>query len=408
LHRNNEHFSTEKISEKEPPPAFRNAYWLLSLPIDAVGLDQTVEQVLTAAREGKRCFLSTPNLNFLVTAQNDRAFQDTILRSDLSVIDGTALLWMGRMLGLPLPERVAGATLFERLRQKRDNRPPLKVYLFGGADGVAADAAAVLNAEQGGVHCVGYASPGFDSVEALSTPPIIEAINASNADFLLVALGAKKGQAWIMHNLLRLKPPVVCHLGAVINFIAGSIRRAPPWVQRVGFEWLYRILQEPALWRRYFDDGRCALHLIGTAILPALYLQLQEESHQTAEAPRIDIVETDRTVSVRIGGAWSAGRLQPFQQALDRYAATPKLLRIEAEGVIRLDTAFIALLMLLRRYRLDCGHQWHLSGLASSFGRLLKVHRALELAEPVHPSLLLGTESAMGQQEPAGKIRTGR
>jgi len=84
---------------------------------------------------------------------------------------------------------------------------------------------------------------------------VLQAINASQADFLVVALGAKKGQAWILHNLEHLQVPVVSHLGAVVNFVAGTVQRAPAAWQRAGLEWLWRIKEEPALFGRYWNDG---------------------------------------------------------------------------------------------------------------------------------------------------------
>ena len=79
----------------------------------------------------------------------------------------------------------------------------------------------------------------------MSDQGIIQNINATNADFVLVALGARKGQAWIMANRRQLEAPVISHLGAVVNFAADRIARAPNWAQNMGIEWLWRIYQEP-------------------------------------------------------------------------------------------------------------------------------------------------------------------
>ena len=103
--------------------------------------------------------------------------------------------------------------------------------------------------------CVGFESPGYGDVESMSSPETIQRINAARADFVVVSLGAQKGQAWIVRNRERLSAPVVSHLGAVVNFVAGEVLRAPRWMQRGGMEWAWRILQEPALARRYAKDG---------------------------------------------------------------------------------------------------------------------------------------------------------
>jgi Glycosyl transferase WecG/TagA/CpsF family len=89
----------------------------------------------------------------------------------------------------------------------------------------------------------------------MSRDQMIDKVNASEADFLAVSLGAKKGQLWLHRNHQRLAIPVRAHLGAAINFQAGTVKRAPPRLRAWGLEWLWRIKEEPQLWRRYGHDG---------------------------------------------------------------------------------------------------------------------------------------------------------
>lgn len=239
-----------------PQPAAgpgRRRVWLLGLPFDGVTLDEAVALVRDAAARRHRLFLTTPNVNFAVAARHDEAFRRSVLESDLSVADGTPIVWLARCLGLPIPERVAGSDLFERLR--RPAATPIKVYFFGGAPGVAQRACDVLNQEAGGLVCVGHDTPGFGDVPSMSTPAHLARINTARPDFLVVSLGARKGQAWIQHNLAQLDVPVISHLGAVVNFVAGEVRRAPPRLQRLGLEWAWRVKEEPALLRRYAGDA---------------------------------------------------------------------------------------------------------------------------------------------------------
>ena len=116
--------------------------------------------------------------------------------------------------------------------------------------------------------CVGFESPGYGSIVEMSSKSAIAKINASGADFLVVALGAAKGQAWIEHNLEALNVPVVSHLGAVINFVAGGVKRAPLWMQKSGLEWAWRIREEPELWRRYWFDGLGLVKLLIRSVAP--------------------------------------------------------------------------------------------------------------------------------------------
>ena len=179
------------IRAKKP----RDVICLFGLPLDVVTMDETVQRVREAARKQQRLFLSTPNLNFLISCVRDAEFRQSIIDSDMSVADGMPLVWMSRLLGVPLPERVTGAGLFECLRT--DPLPPgdvpLKVYLFGGPPGVAEAAGQTLNTMVGGLICVGYETPGFGSVEDMSAPDVLARINASGAEFLIVALGAING-----------------------------------------------------------------------------------------------------------------------------------------------------------------------------------------------------------------------
>lgn len=253
---------------------------LFGVPLDVVTMAQTVQRVRDAILSRRRLFLTTPNLNFLMACQHDAAFRQSVLESDLSVADGMPLVWMARWLGVPLPERVTGSGLFERLRQEP---PPghaaIKVFFFGGPPGAAEAASLSLNADVRSMVCVGFETPGFGSVADLSTPDVLQRINASGADFLVVALGAVKGQAWIQRNREQLTVPVISHLGAVVNFAAGTVSRAPVWVQKIGLEWLWRIKEEPALWRRYWTDGTALLALVFGQLLPhARWLRRQRSA----------------------------------------------------------------------------------------------------------------------------------
>ena len=335
----------------------RRVYCVLGLPFDAVDTAQAVQLLLSRAGNAERCFFSTPNLNFLITSLQDPAFRDSVMRSSLSLADGMPVVWLARLLGLPFTTRVAGATVFEQLRAQRTT--PLKVFFFGGPDGVAQQAADALNAGPGSMRCVGAYSPGFGTLADMSTPAIIERINASKADLLVVALGAKRGQAWIEHNLDALRTPLVSHLGAVVNFVAGTVSRAPSGVGRLGLEWLWRIKEEPALWRRYWHDGVALLRLLTTCALPGA---LAARRVRTARAAPV-LVERDdgRHYALTLGGAWHDAVLGDLRAALARTTARRRQIRLELLPDCSLDSAALGLLLLLY------GHQ-------SKVGAALTVH----------------------------------
>jgi N-acetylglucosaminyldiphosphoundecaprenol N-acetyl-beta-D-mannosaminyltransferase len=324
----------------------REVVCLLGLPLDTVDLADAVEAVRGAALAPRPCSVVTPNLNWLVASRRDEAFRDSVTHADLSLPDGMPLVWLARLLGLPLRERVAGADLFEAMR--RHPGPPVTVFFFGGPDGVAQAACERLNAGSRGLRCVGFDSPGFGSLAEISGAERIARINASGAQFLVASLGAKKGQAWLEHNRARLAAPVRCHLGAVVNFVAGTVRRAPAPVRRLGLEWLWRIVEEPSLWRRYAGDGLVLLRLLFTHVLPLALARRPGPEALTSAA--LHVHTAGGTCTLRLSGAWARANLQPLRSALAHAAAAGATrLVCGLREVSSIDSAFIGLLMLAPR-----------------------------------------------------------
>ena len=315
---------------------------LLGLPFDALSLDEAVAEVRRCARERRPCFLSTPNVNFAVAAQDDQAFRASVLHSDLSLADGMPIVWAARLLGSSLPERVSGSDLFARLQ--REPGEPLKVYFFGGPDGVAERAAAALDTRGGGLRCVGFDSPGFGSVEAMSGEERIARINGSGADFLVVSLGARKGQAWIERNRARLAPPVISHLGAVVNFVAGELCRAPPALQRLGLEWLWRIKEEPALWRRYASDGLALLRLLGRALAPA---RGSPPASGEGVPATLQVERRGGLALLHLGGDWTCEAAPRLAAEAARALRAGASVQVDASAATDLDGRVVALLMLI-------------------------------------------------------------
>ena len=339
----------------------REVYCILGLPLDAVDMAGAVQRIRNAIAHRTPCFLSTPNLNWIVGCRADARFRESVVNSDLSVVDGTPLVWIARALGIPIPERVAGSGLFERLREDASTR--LAVYFFGGESGVAEAACRKLNAESSGLTCAGSAYPGFGSVEEMSGDEVIAKINASGADFIVVSLGARKGQMWIERNQQRLVAPVISHLGAVVNFVAGAARQAPAIVQRSGFEWLWRIKEEPKLWRRYFWDGLEFLQLLATRIVPYVwFLYRHEPTGQELATAAVEVCDEDGQVVIRMRGSWARENLGILRKRLSEVSALERDIRMDLGRVSYVDSAFVGLLMLLHGHllrRRRCLHIVH-------------------------------------------------
>ena len=344
---------------------------MLGLPFDALTLDAAVAAVQGAAAKRERCVLATPNVNFLVMAGSDPLFHGDVMASDLSVADGAPVLALARWLGVPLPERVAGSDLFERLRASP--QPALKVYFFGGPDGVAERASQVLGASLSGVAGVGGHSPGFGTVADMSDPSTLARINAPAPDLVVVALGAKKGQAWIVANQHTLVAPVLSHLGAVVNFVVGDVRRAPVWARRVGLEWLWRVYAEPQLWRRYAGDTLALARLILRHVLPWWWqTQIIERAFPQPLAPRIEVARTGQALTLSVTGDWSTPDSQPLRQALSQGAHHLDPVVLDLSGCRRVDLGVIALWALLHAYRRRCGLPMEFTGASPSLRKRLR------------------------------------
>jgi N-acetylglucosaminyldiphosphoundecaprenol N-acetyl-beta-D-mannosaminyltransferase len=127
-----------------------------------------------------------------------------------------------------------------------------RVFLFGGAPSVAAKAALRLRVTHPHLKVMGASAPQIDASDPESWGPGIEEVRAGRPDLVLVALGAPKQELWIHRAARLLRPAVLLGVGASLDFIAGTARRAPRWMSAAGLEWAYRLAREPRrLWRRY-------------------------------------------------------------------------------------------------------------------------------------------------------------
>jgi len=354
---------------------FRPVHSILGLPVDILSLSTAQERIYTATNTRTPCFLSTPNLNFAAACLKDREFRNSVINSDLSIADGMPLVWIARLLGVPIKERVTGSGLFERLQQKPDK--VISVYFFGGINGAAEKAEERINAHPSGLRCVGSHSPGFGSIEELSQEKLIENINKSRCDFLIIALGAKKGQAWIERNKSRLQVSVISHLGAVVNFAAGSIQRAPHWVQQTGLEWLWRIKEEPLLWRRYFDDGLAFLNLLATRVIPGA---ISRRRHlPTSDAllnARVVITGDENLRCIKPQGAWCESNLSHLRRSFEKVARLRVNVVVDLSKTSFVDSAFIGILMLLYGHQHRFGLVFNITQATPLIRRMFKYHCA--------------------------------
>lgn len=359
----------------------RNTYCILGLPFDVINLEGSIDQINTTIDFCTPYFLSTPNLNFVIETQSDTDFFNSVVESDLSVADGIPLIWVAKLLGLPIIERVAGSSLFDEL-SKRPRKKKIKVFFFGGQEGVAEKAQESLNKTSKGMLSCGFYGPGFVTVDKMSTADIMDKINSANPDFIVVALGAKKGQQWIQKNRKQLNAPVISHLGAVINFVAGSVVRAPVVWQRAGLEWLWRIKQEPALWKRYLFDGLAFIGLLLTKVFPlAIYDRMLK--HRVCFNVPYNIEWVDRKENVvQLRGSFYCQELAPVKEFLSSILEQHKGdLILDFSTVTYIDGAFIATLLLFQNGLLRKNGKLQLRNVGVRVKRLFILNNVLKRFE---------------------------
>lgn len=208
----------------------------------------TIEQLVERGEGGS---VFTPNVDHVVTAEDDAGFRAAYDAASLVLADGQPLLWASRLLRTSLPEKVSGSDLVWPLMELAGKKR-WRVYLLGGNPGVAEAAADRFRSELG-VEIVGIddaripedAPPGAED-------PAADRVRQAAPHLVLVALGAPKQEKWIHRSTARIGPAVALGIGASLDFIAGRARRAPRWMSRAGLEWIHRMAQDPGrLARRY-------------------------------------------------------------------------------------------------------------------------------------------------------------
>jgi N-acetylglucosaminyldiphosphoundecaprenol N-acetyl-beta-D-mannosaminyltransferase len=354
----------------------REVYCILGIPIDAVEMPAVLRSIEIAAASRTPFVISTPNLNFVVNSRKNTEFRESLLESDLCPVDGMPIVWIAQLLGIPVYGRTAGSDMVDSLKAEPRNEP-LKVFLFGATESAAAAAAKTLDAGLN-LKCVGWVCPKFGSVSELSADHLIDEINASGADFLMAALGAVKGQLWIQHNHRRLQVPIRAHLGAVINFQAGSVARAPAILQKLGLEWLWRIRQEPYLWRRYWNDGIVFLRLMVTNVIPLAVkaYTLRRRSKREGQKLIIEQSHGSSSVNLRFSGFATDEHVEEATARFREAMMNKKKVVIDLANTLGIDARFLGLLLMVRKNLKGRGLSLEIAGASAEMEKTFRLNGA--------------------------------
>jgi len=227
---------------------------ILDVQIHAVTMSQVLEIIKDMTASGSYHQVATVNPEFIMVAQQHEEFHNVLNRTSLSFADGMGVVWASRILGHPLPERIPGVEVVDRLCALAAENG-LRVFLLGAAPGIAEEAARRLQLKYSRLIVAGTfaGSPKPEDDEA-----ICEIVKKTQPDILFVAYGAPKQDLWIARNQPRLRVAVAMGVGGSFDFIVGKSVRAPNILQSLGLEWLHRLFREPRRWKRMLALPRFA------------------------------------------------------------------------------------------------------------------------------------------------------
>jgi N-acetylglucosaminyldiphosphoundecaprenol N-acetyl-beta-D-mannosaminyltransferase len=246
-------------------------FGVLGVRINAVQTLKVVGQIQKWIRERDGCHsVAAADMHCIVEAQRDPSFKNILNATDMVVPDGMPLVWLGRRKGHILRRRVYGPDLLLAFCEESAGLG-YRHFFYGGEPGVAERLAESLKIRFPGLNVVGTCSPPFRSLSAEEDAEMVEMISRAAPDVLWVGLGAPKQEHWMHEHKDRLTVPALVGVGAAFDLLSGRRKQAPRWMREHGFEWFFRLLQEPRrLWRRYLVFGS---QFIAYVILDSLRLR---------------------------------------------------------------------------------------------------------------------------------------
>jgi len=236
---------------------------LLGCRIDRLGLDATAERCRDAVVRKERIHHVSLAAAKIIYARNDQRLAAILQEAQLVNADGQSVVWASRLLGDPLPERVPGIDLMLRLLEIAEAEA-FRIFFLGARADVLAQALTNLRARHPRLMIAGSHHGYFD---ADSSEQICAGINMARPDILFVAMSSPQKEYWVGDYGPVLDVPVIVGVGGSLDVVAGVVRRAPRWIQRTGFEWAFRLLQEPRrLWRRYLFTNTQFVGIVAAAV----------------------------------------------------------------------------------------------------------------------------------------------
>ena len=232
---------------------------ILNCPIDKLTMERTLNKIDESIKNKAHLHHVVVNAAKLVHMQKDKELYDSVVNSDIINADGQAVVWASKILGQPLPERVAGIDLMQNL-VKLAYEKNYKVFFFGAKEEVVKGVVDIYSNKYNPDIIAGYRNGYFSKEEEKE---IAKQISESGADILFVAISSPTKEIFLNKYKDIINTPFIMGVGGSFDVVSGKVERAPVWMQNAGLEWFYRFLQEPQrMWKRYLYTNSMFLWLV--------------------------------------------------------------------------------------------------------------------------------------------------
>lgn len=228
--------------------------------VDMNGAILSIDRMISL---GKKSYVIAVNVDVIIKIERDSYLKKIIADADMVLVDGKPLIWISKLYGKLIKEKVSGSDLVPKLCELASQRG-YKIFILGGKEGVAEKAKCNLEKKHPGICVVGTYSPplGFEK-DNQEIRKINSLISENSPDLLITCFGCPKQEYFIFENINKYDAKVSICAGATVDFLAGNVKRSPRWMSELGFEWLYRFFKEPKrLFKRYFIDDIKIIALI--------------------------------------------------------------------------------------------------------------------------------------------------
>ena len=317
-------------------------------------MSEVLRDCESAMLDNKPQYVVTANADFVAQAYNDKELREILFFAYRVVCDGMPMVWLSRLFGNPLPERVAGSDMVFHLFELCSRRK-FRVYFLGSDSSTLNSVKFSLRKNYPALDICGTYSPPIAPVEKWPNAEILESIRTAKPHLLLVAVGCPKQERWIVRHAAEAGVPLSVGIGASLDFISGKQVRSPKWMQKTGLEWLWRMLSDPRrLVGRYWKDFRYLI-LLSFKQASVVFRRPRRPRRRSGEIlMEIEGLEplpsTPELIRLTWDGAIQRDNLDEFNPP----AQPDRPLLCDVSGVTFIDSSGIGLLVKLARTCRDC------------------------------------------------------